>query len=228
MANILNIATSGLLAFQRGLDLTANNISNSKTPGYTRQMLLLKSLPSQRFAGSFIGAGVNPAEVKRNSDRFATQQVRETLTTKSQYDIFFEQASQIDKLLSQDGTSISTTLQNFFNALGQLNESPDNTASRGVALNQSRLLVEQFRTMQLRLDEYQHNNSQQLDEAANQINRLTADIAKLNEKISVVGNSLSYWTHAMSYYVSFPNIQTLLWLTMGTRALVLLLGAGKF
>ncbi|MCE3043997.1 flagellar hook-associated protein FlgK [Legionella sp. 16cNR16C] len=189
MANILNIATSGLLAFQRGLDLTANNISNSKTPGYNRQMLLLKSLPSQRFAGSFIGAGVNPAEVKRNSDRFATQQVRETLTTKSQYDIFFEQASQIDKLLSQDGTSISATLQNFFNALGQLNESPDNTASRGVALNQSRLLVEQFRTMQLRLDEYQHNNSQQLDEAANQINRLTADIAKLNEKISVVGNS---------------------------------------
>ncbi|KTC74687.1 flagellar hook-associated protein FlgK [Legionella birminghamensis] len=189
MANILNIATSGLLAFQRGLDLTANNISNSRTPGYTRQMLLLKSLPSQRFAGSFIGAGVSPADIKRNSDRFATQQVRETLTNKAQYDIFYEQASQIDKLLSQDGSSISSTLQNFFNALGQLNESPDNAASRGVAFNQSQLLVDQFRTMQLRLDEYQHNNSQQLQEAVNQVNRLTADIAQLNEKISVTGSA---------------------------------------
>lgn len=119
MSGILNIASLSLSAFQRALEVVGNNIANANNRGYSRQTVEFAPTPSHRYAGSFIGSGVSIAAIKRNNDRFATEQVRETLTSKSEYDIFYQQALQIDKLLSQEGTSVSASLQNFFNALTQ-------------------------------------------------------------------------------------------------------------
>lgn len=189
MVGILSIATSGLNAFLKALDVTANNLANGHTDGYSRQTIVFASTASQRFAGSFIGTGVTVSQIKRNNDEFATRQVRDTLTIKSQYEAFYQQASQIDKLLSQDGTSVSATLQNFFNALSELNTNPDNAAARGVALKQSELLVDQFNTMQMRLDEYQRNNSAQLSATVTEINGLSKNIAEINLQIASGSNA---------------------------------------
>lgn len=184
MGGILSIATSGLNSFQRALDVTGHNIANVGNSSYSRQVVIFSQLPSQRYAGSFIGSGVIISDIKRNSDRFATQQVRDTFSVKTQYDTFLAQAAQVDKLLSQDGTSISATLQNFFNSISQLNDSPDNIAARGVVLRQSELLAEQFNTMQLRLDEYQRNNSAQLEEIVTNVNEITKKIAAVNQQLT--------------------------------------------
>ncbi|KTD48945.1 flagellar hook-associated protein FlgK [Legionella rubrilucens] len=189
MVGIFGIATSGLNAFQRALDVVGTNITNVKNPNYTRQTVLFGQLPSQRFAGSYIGSGVVITDIQRHADRFANQQVRDTLASKTQYEVFYEQAAQIDKLLSQDGTNITANLQNFFNALSQLNDAPDSNAARDVALKQSQTLVEQFRTMQQRLDEYQRNNSTQLREAVEQINVYAKTIADINQKLTVNQNA---------------------------------------
>ncbi|MBV9726103.1 MAG: flagellar biosynthesis protein FlgG, partial [Gammaproteobacteria bacterium] len=34
MADVLSTSVSGLLAFQRALDVTSNNVANAATPGY--------------------------------------------------------------------------------------------------------------------------------------------------------------------------------------------------
>ncbi|MDX1837091.1 flagellar hook-associated protein FlgK [Legionella taurinensis] len=189
MVGIFGIATSGLNAFQRALDVVGTNIANVKNPNYTRQTVLFGQLPSQRFAGSYIGSGVVITDIQRHADRFANQQVRDTLASKTQYEVFYEQAAQIDKLLSQDGTNITANLQNFFNALSQLNDAPDSNAARDVALKQSQTLVEQFKTMQQRIDEYQRNNSTQLREAVEQINVYAKTIADINQKLTVNQNA---------------------------------------
>jgi flagellar hook-associated protein 1 FlgK len=41
MADILNIGLSALLAQQRALTTTSNNIANASTPGYSRQRVEL-------------------------------------------------------------------------------------------------------------------------------------------------------------------------------------------
>jgi len=184
MANILSIASSSLNAFQRALQVTGNNIANINTPGYSRQTSQFTTGPSQRFAGSYIGSGVIISNVSRSADNFANQQVRETLTTKSQYDAFYDQASQIDKLLSQDGLSVSKGMQNFFTALSQLNDSPDNIAARDVVMKQSELLTQQFNNLQNQIDEHHSNNVTQLSQAIDQVNVLTKSIAEINVKLS--------------------------------------------
>ncbi len=187
--SILSIAYSGLNAFQRAFDVTGNNIANIHTSGYSRQSIQFASGPSQRYAGSFIGSGVTVASIGRNVDQFVNNQVRSTLSTKSQFDAFYSQALQIDKLLSQDGTSISTSLQSFFESLGQLNSAPDNISSRSVAIKQSELLVQQFNSMQIKLDEYQKNSTAQISGAVQQINQYTRDIAAINKQIMATSDS---------------------------------------
>ncbi|CEK11055.1 flagellar hook-associated protein FlgK [Legionella hackeliae] len=189
MSGILNIAASSLNAFQRALEVVGNNIANVNTQGYSRQTAQFNPTPSHRYAGSFIGTGVTVTGIKRNTDQFATRQVRETLTTKTEYDTFYQQALQIDKLLSQEGTSVSASLQQFFNSLAQLNEAPDSIASRGVAIKQSELLVDQFNSLQYQLDEYQQNNTMQIKEAVNHINQITASIAEVNQQLGGMRNA---------------------------------------
>lgn len=187
--SILSIAYSGMNAFQNALSVTGNNIANCKTRGYSRQSIQFAPNPSRSFAGSFIGSGVAVNNVYRNVDQFANAQVRSTLSVKSQYDTFYQQALEINKLLSQDGSSLSVSLQSFFDSLGQLNNAPDNVASRNVVMSQTQLLASQFLFLQQNLDQYQANSTAQIKEITNKINQLTSSLAAVNEQITNSPNS---------------------------------------
>lgn len=193
--SIFGIAYSGLNAFQRALDVTANNISNAQTLGYSRQSLRFSPTFSQSFAGSHVGSGVNVDSIYRNVDQFANAQVRNTQSIRSQYDAFYQQAVQIDKLLSSEGSSISSSLQSFFDSIGKMNNAPDGVAARGVFLKQGELLVNQFNTLQNQLDEYQHNSTAQISESVTQINLKTASIAELNRQLLSTSNSPELLDH---------------------------------
>lgn len=181
--SILSIAYSGLNAFQYALDVTGNNIANARTPGYSRQSILLSEALTERYGGVYVGTGVAINSIYRNADQFASSQMRAALSTRAQYDTFYQQASQIDQLISQNGSSISTALQSFFDSFNQLNNAPDSAASRGVALSQSQLLVEQFTFLQSNLDQMQQNTTAQLTAIANKINQLGADLVAFNQEI---------------------------------------------
>lgn len=190
MSGILSIAYSGLNAFQRALNVTGNNIANATTRGYSRQTIQLVSNVTQRFGNSYLGNGVGIGTISRNADQFVNNQVRSSLSVKSQYESFYNQGLQIDKLLSQEGTSLSSSLHSFFDSLSQLNNDPASLTSRNVVLSQSRLLAGQFNTLQQKLDDYQHNSTQQISEALKQINQITQSIAALNEEIVASPNDL--------------------------------------
>lgn len=184
MSGLLNIATSALNSFQRALTVTGNNIVNANTSGYSRQVTMFTANGSQKLGGVFSGSGVNIDSVKRYSDAFINQQVRSNTSIKAQYETYYNQALQIDTLLSAEGSSISTSMQQLFTALGQLNDAPQSVASRGVVLNQSQRLTDQFNTMQKRLDESQQNTHAQIRDTLGIVNQLTSNIAAINTQLS--------------------------------------------
>jgi flagellar hook-associated protein 1 FlgK len=184
MAGILNIATSGLNAFQSALDTIGNNIANVNTEGYSRQSLELNTRTSQRFGSVYIGGGVNLESVRRISDSFAAIQVRDTLALFSEFNTLHSNSLQMDQLLSQDGTSISKSLQEFFSALEKVNEAPDSSATRNVMLNQANILAEQFVSMQNQVEEFRSNLRVQVSQAVSEINSIAKNIADINSKIA--------------------------------------------
>ncbi|HBQ58610.1 MAG TPA: flagellar hook-associated protein FlgK, partial [Balneolaceae bacterium] len=64
MRNLLEISKSGLRAAERSLSVTANNIINADTPGYTRQRIE-KSPEGMQMAGYNTGLGVNVDGITR-------------------------------------------------------------------------------------------------------------------------------------------------------------------
>ena len=58
LSSLLGIARSALLAQKRAMEVTANNVANAQTPGYSRQRLEMESAPGIRTADGLIGRGV--------------------------------------------------------------------------------------------------------------------------------------------------------------------------
>ena len=62
MSDILSTSVSGLLAFQRALDVTSNNIANAATPGYSVENVNFTERPGQATPRGYIGSGVDDPE----------------------------------------------------------------------------------------------------------------------------------------------------------------------
>ena len=117
MVNILNTGLSGLLAAQRSLATVGHNVANVNTAGFSRQRVELGTALPQLEGGSYIGTGVNTIAVRRVFDNFLTQQVRDHGSGHSQLETLDGLISQVNSIMDDQGTSLSTPLQEFFAAI---------------------------------------------------------------------------------------------------------------
>ena len=76
MGSFLSTSVSGLLAFQRAIDATSQNISNVATPGYSRQRVDLAARPASPFGNGWVGNGVQVNTTARVYDDLLADQVR--------------------------------------------------------------------------------------------------------------------------------------------------------
>jgi flagellar hook-associated protein 1 FlgK len=184
MSDILSTSVSGLLAFQRALAVTSNNISNVATPGYSVENAHFTPQPGQATAVGFFGSGVTIASVTRSYNELLAGQVRSSQSGYSSFNTYATQASQIDNMLSNSSTGLTASLQAFVNALHTVANSPSSTAQRQVLLSQAQALAQQMQNYNSQLSTYSTGIESQLGGAVTQINTLSAGIATLNGQIA--------------------------------------------
>ena len=124
MSDILSTSVSGLLAFQRALDVTSNNVSNAATPGYSVENVNFTPQPGQATASGYIGSGVQVQSITRSYDELLAGQVRSSQSGYSSFNSYATEASQIDNMLSSSSTGLTASLQTFVNALQTVANSP--------------------------------------------------------------------------------------------------------
>jgi flagellar hook-associated protein 1 FlgK len=181
MGDILSTSVSGLLAFQRALDVTSNNVANAATPGYSVERVDLAERPSQATSVGFFGSGVDVSSVQRAYDEALAQQVRSSQSGYSSFNTFATQAAQIDNMLSDTSTGLTASLQAFVNAMQNVASSPSSTAQRQVLLSQAQALTQQLKSYDSRLTQYDANVESQVGSSVSQINTLAGNIATLNQ-----------------------------------------------
>jgi flagellar hook-associated protein 1 FlgK len=88
-----NIATRGMAAQQKAIDVTSHNIANANTEGYSRQRAVMETttpfgMPSLNNAAEpgQLGTGAVVSAVERFRDAFLDYQTRVETSTKGQYD----------------------------------------------------------------------------------------------------------------------------------------------
>ncbi len=191
MGDILATSISGLLAFQRALDVTSNNVSNSSSTGYTVENINLAEAAGTGTASGYVGNGVDVQSVTRNYDETLAAQVRSSNANYQAFNTLSTQAATIDNMLSASSTGLSTSLQSFVNAMQSLSTAPTSTAQRQVLISQGQALVTQLQSYQTQLNTQSTNLEQSISSTVTQINSLANNIASLNSQIAAAGTSSS-------------------------------------
>ncbi len=182
--NLFNIAYSGLQAARTGLNITANNISNVRTPGYSRQRMLQYAIAPGNFQGRLSsGDGVGISGIQRIADQYRIGQVWSSTTGLGYHEqgqLYFDG---LETKISSDSSGLRSGFDNFFNALKSASEKPDEKTGRGKILDEAKSLATRINGLQKYIQTQKSDIRKQQQEMAGTINSLNKNIAQYNVKI---------------------------------------------
>ena len=182
---LLSIGTGALLSQQRAINVTGNNIANVNTPGYSRQRVGMQTNPPAPSAVGTVGFGVRTTSVERIYDRFLGVQLnRENAKFGSweaqkgvleRAEVVFDEAA---------GYGLNQALSQFWSGWQDLAMNPVGGVERAVLAGAGQHLADTIRSKYANLEQIRREIDGSLAAGVEAVNRLTASIADLNEKIA--------------------------------------------
>ncbi len=182
-SSLLSIGSSGVQAFQRSLNTIGNNIANVNTDGYSKQRVELSSRIPQPTGYGFAGSGVQTTSITRSFDVFIEGSIRNTTSSAKEFETFQALAAQLDNVLADPDAGVSSSMQNFFNAMQDVADAPSSPATREVLLRQGENLSEQFNQLSSWMNSVRGQMNSDIRGSVAEINRISNTIANLNESI---------------------------------------------
>jgi flagellar hook-associated protein 1 FlgK len=182
--SIFNIGRLSLLANQRALAVTSQNIANVNTPGYTRQDAVLETnVPSDSLPGQ-LGTGVRVAEIRRIFDQFIQDQLTAEQSSLGRLDVEEGILGRVEGVFNDsEGTGLSQSLSEFFSALHDLANNPQGLSERAALLERARSLAGQFVMTDRQLQQIRTDLNSEVQGVVSEINTLATQIADLNGQI---------------------------------------------
>ena len=185
MSDALSIGVSGLMAFQKALNVTSNNVSNYATVGYSVEKANFTEGYAQATSVGYMGSGVNVQSVTRSYSELLAGQVRSSQSSYSYFDTYSTQTAQVDDMLSASDTGLTDSLQTFTNSLQELANAPSLTASRQAVLSQAQALTQTLQGYDEQLNTMSASLESQIGTTVDEINSIASNIANLNTQIAV-------------------------------------------
>ena len=179
----LRSALSGLSASQIGLDVTANNITNANTEGYTRKVTQLKS---QIIGNQSVGGGVTVAAITRNISESLQLETRNQATKLAEDAAranFIEQIQGIFGAPSAN-SSLTARLTEFTNQLESIAITPNDPVRHTELLSLGRTLANQISLNATAIQDVRTDVDRELETSVRAVNAAIDDVIQLNEKIS--------------------------------------------
>ena len=183
MPSILNIATSGLLAYQKALSTTGHNIANVNTEGYSRQLVSLEARAPTADSGGFVGAGVQTSTIQRVYDNFLGEELRVNLSAEKHFESFSTMSARLEDLLAETDRGLSSQFENFFTALQDVSNNPSAIPERQVLIGEANALALQFRQLDDAMDALNAQVNDQMQGMILEINSIAKSLAQINNDI---------------------------------------------
>lgn len=189
MSDLLSIGLSGLSAAKTNLSVTGHNITNTNTPGYTRQDTVQATRAAQFSGAGYIGSGTTLTDIRRSYNEFLTTQVRSSTALNSDVNAYKSQIDQLDGLLAGTTTGVTPSLQAFFSATQTAAEDPANIPARQLVLAEAEGLSRRFNGIYENINSQNSFINKQLVTSTEQINRLAQTVGSLNVAIASAGTN---------------------------------------
>ena len=177
----LNSALSGLRISQKALDVTAANISNASTEGYTR-----KTLPQSTMIADGVGIGVRYGEIQRYVDEAIQRDYRTQLGVQS-YNTTTE--TYLSRIIALSGSTdaennIGSAMGNLYNSFVSLSSLPDNLAKQNSVISSAETLARQMNNFASQISLIRNDVQTQLKSEVSNLNSSLDSIGQLNKAIA--------------------------------------------
>ena len=177
----LNIAATALLAQKYGMDVTAHNIANVNTPGYSRQSPVYSAKIPALYGSLVIGRGVDTKEIIRSYDQFVENQLmqkRSGMVSSQELESYMKI---LEGLFNEDAeTGVSSLLADFWNLWHDISNNPSGAPERIALLEHSDLLSRRLLDLDAELSSIQKDLTSSISAGVVRINEITSQIATLN------------------------------------------------
>jgi flagellar hook-associated protein 1 FlgK len=186
----MSVALQSLLVQQGALEVTANNIANANTPGYSREIPILEESPPILSGNTMVGTGVTLQSVQSVRDNILDLRIDQETSQQSSLNSYVDSMNQVQALFNEtQGTGLQTGLSNFFNSFQSLATDPTNSSLRQSVIVAGQDLAGAFSQTSQNLATIQQGLDQSVVQTVQQVNQLTAQVANLNQQIQEVTNA---------------------------------------
>ena len=189
--NGLEMARRSLFISKKAMNITGHNIANANTPGFTRQSLILSSLPpagqsGTMTAGNIIrgGAGAQIQQLRQIRDSFLDIQYRREFRYAKEWSTRAEVLSYIEDIFNEPSdTGLNSAMTHFFNGLQEMAKTPESIAVRTLVRQNAIKLTETIRHQWNQLHSLQMQQDLAIDLTVLEINAVASNIRDVNLQI---------------------------------------------
>ncbi len=180
-------SAGALQAAQIGLQVVGNNIANANTEGYVRTRLEQSPAAAVRIGNLITGQGVRPTGVRQIFDQALAERLYNATTALAGGETVEKAYLELEEITTDlNDTGLNHQLSLFNNALHELSTQPNDPSAREFVILQGDALARSIRATHERAIDRQANWNNEFAGFANDINRLTDRIAKLNTEIATL------------------------------------------
>lgn len=194
----LHIGASGLAAYQASINTAANNISNVKTDGYSRQETTLEATSPLRVYAKYgsTGTGVAATAVRQQRDIYYDTKYWQNNSSLGYFEQKLYYLSQIESVFTDDNNvqeGFASIFSKMFNGLETLNGGNANDESvRNQFIHQAQTLCTYFNSVADSLRETQKDCNEEIAAVVQNINSIGEKIALINKEINKLETTGGY------------------------------------
>lgn len=179
----LDTALSGLKAAQKALDVTANNVANASTEGYTR-----KTLPQSTLIVGGSALGVRLQAVTRSVDKAL---LADLVRQNSVMNASMTKESYLSRIQSFHGSSeseraLSSEISKLRNSFTELSAQPDSVLLQNQVTTQARSVATRFNDFSTLINDMRNQAQDEIRQSVNEVNQAIKTIDEMNLQISTL------------------------------------------
>ena len=186
----IELLRRALASHQRALDVTGHNVANVNTPGFTRQEVVLASVPPpgslSRFATPLLaGGGVRVASLRQARDVFLDRQLRQARQSAAEWQARADFWSQVEAVFPEPSdVGLGELLARFWNAWQEVSLNPESLAARTSLVQQAQVLTDALRQAAQRLDQVRQHLDAVATGHVERVNQIARELASVNVQIA--------------------------------------------
>ncbi|MEM8878597.1 MAG: flagellar hook-associated protein FlgK [Pseudomonadota bacterium] len=181
LGGVLDAALSGLRVTSANLEISAHNIANADTPGYSRKV----AGQAELFAGEDL-SGVRLLDTTRRIDELIQQTIRNEAPGLGYAETLSRFYAQLDSLYGQPGgqDAIDTLFNEFRSSLEELSVSPESVLAREAVLGTALNLTNKLNAMSDDIQAMRLEAERGIASGMQRVEELLQSISDINEQIT--------------------------------------------